>query len=181
MQRAGELLFLVSNLAGDETKPPPDLEFEPYRASQRDRLAAVIGRTYHASLDLPLLDGVRSLDDVIEGHQRTGVHRPEFWFFVRRGGCDVGCLLLTEHPPHRQWELVYMGVTPEARGQGMGQAIARQAQQLVRRAGGCELFLAVDAANAPACKIYAQAGFRPWRRAAVYLKVLGAAVDSTPS
>ena len=36
----------------------------------------------------------------------------------RCGGSDVGVLLLTDHPVDGQWELLYMGLAPEARGGG---------------------------------------------------------------
>ena len=37
-------------------------------------------------------------------------------------GRDVGVLLLADHPRARHWELMYMGLVPEARGTGLGPA-----------------------------------------------------------
>jgi GNAT superfamily N-acetyltransferase len=164
------LLFLAADVRS-ASSPPSDLEFEPYRESQHDRLAALVARTYENSLDLPILDDLRTPEEVLEGYRHNGVFRPEAWRFVRRAGEDIGCLLLTEHT-HQQWELIYMGLVPHARGGGLGRAITSFAQTLVRGFGGSQLLLAVDAANAPALAAYGRTGFLPWRRCSVFLKVL---------
>jgi ribosomal protein S18 acetylase RimI-like enzyme len=167
---AGDLLYLASDL---RAAPPRglDLQFEPYDESQEDRLADLIARTYEGSLDVPILDGVRTTKEVLVGYRSIGAHRPEYWRFVRSAGEDVGCLLLTDHGG-RQWELVYMGIVPHARGRGLGRIISAHAQRLVRDFGGAHLVLAVDAANAPAVVAYRRTGFERWRRSSVYLKVL---------
>lgn len=177
LRHASDLLFLASEAHDFPHHPPSGLEFEPYRNSERRRLAELLENTYRDSLDLPELDGLRSIDDVIEGHRHTGVYRHGYWRFVRRYGRDVGCLLLCEHPPHGQWELAYMGLVPEARGRGWGATLAQYGQYLVGRAGGQRLLLAVDVRNTPALRSYGQAGFQPWRRRAVYLKSLPATAE----
>jgi ribosomal protein S18 acetylase RimI-like enzyme len=171
LQYAGDLLYLANDLSGPTLSPRSDFELEVYRESERERLAAVIERSYEGSLDLPALDRVRSMDEVLEGYRHTGRYRSLFWRLVRREGCDVGCLLLNEHP-HRQWELVYMGLAPEARGRRGGLVVATEACRIVQRAGGNRLLLAVDANNEPALRVYSQARFEPCRRSAVYLKVM---------
>jgi ribosomal protein S18 acetylase RimI-like enzyme len=173
MKHAGDLLYLASDLTFAKA-PPPGMEFEPYRDSQQERLAALLARTYENSLDLPMLDEVRAPGEVLEGYRCNGAFRPELWRFVRQAGIDVGCLLLTEHP-HRQWELVYMGLVPEARGRRLGHAVAAYAQALVGDLGGDRLLLAVDAANYPALAAYRQGGFEVWRRCLVFLKMLNPA------
>ncbi len=172
LEHAAELIFLACDPAQSNEAPPQDWEFQPYRESERGRLMAVIEQTYQGSLDLPMLDGVRSLDDVLTGYQHTGVWRPEMWQFVRRQGQDVGCLLLAEHQPHTVWEIVYLGMIPQVRGQGGGLATTRYAQRLVGKAGGRHLLLAADSQNQPALRIYQRAGFREFQRRQVFLKVL---------
>ena len=93
----------------------------------------LVERTYEGTLDCTALNGVRDIDDVINGYQATGVFRPENWLFVRSGGQDVGVLLLADHPQARHWELMYMGLVPEVRGRGWGRQIARYAQWLAPR------------------------------------------------
>jgi ribosomal protein S18 acetylase RimI-like enzyme len=90
---------------------------------------------------------------------------------ARRGQRDVGCLLLADHPLQNQWELVYMGIVPEARGMRLGLAVTRHAQRLAHGAGRERLVLAVDAANAPALELYRRAGFLAWDQRRVFLKI----------
>ena len=93
------------------------------------------------------------------------------WFFIQRQGTDVGCLLLNDHPAEQQWELVYLGIVPEARGHGWGEQATRFAQSLARRAGRKRLILAVDATNDPAVSAYTKAGFFEVLRRSVFLKI----------
>ena len=108
-----DLLYLVAHrLQFPDSPPAPDLEFESFQESQYSRFAQLIESTYLHSLDCPALDGVRPLDDVLNGYRNTGEFSPSRWLFVRQSYCDVGCLLLADHPADDQWELVYMGVRP---------------------------------------------------------------------
>lgn len=160
---------------GDDENTSPteaDLEFETYRETSYARLGAIVEQTYEGTLDCPALDGVRSIDDVLEGHRRTGAFDPRRWMIVRHGDRDVGCLLLADHPEQNQWELVYMGLLPEARGRQWGLAVTRHAQRLAAAAGRERLVLAVDANNEPALATYRAAGMAAWERRRVFLKVL---------
>lgn len=149
---------------------PHGFELEPYRASERSRLAAVIEATYVETHDCPQLDGAREIDDVITGYQATGAFDPARWFFACRDGRDVGVLLLTEYEDTCQWELVYMGVVPDARHQGIGKALVNHALGVAHDAGVESLLLAVDAANRDAVRLYRRCGFRVWNRRFVYWK-----------
>ena len=86
------------------------------------------------------LNGVRDIDDVVNGYQATGVFCPEKWQFVRSDGRDVGVLLLADHPKAKHWELMYMGLIPEVRGRGWGRQITRYAQWLARGGTGGTYF-----------------------------------------
>lgn len=172
-RRAAEISYLASERSRFPAHPPaPHLEFEPFRDSQQPRLAALVERTYEQTLDCPALNGARNIDDVLEGYRQTGVYAPRRWLFVRQDNIDVGCLLLADHPQHDQWELVYMGVAPEYRGQGIGLDVTRHAQWLTNCAARARLVLAVDAANLPAAQGYIAAGFRQWDRRIVLIKRL---------
>jgi ribosomal protein S18 acetylase RimI-like enzyme len=149
---------------------PSDIEFENYATTQRGRLIRLIERTYEGTLDCTALNGVRDLDDVINGYQNTGVFTAENWQFVRCGGSDVGVLLLADHPKAKHWELMYMGLVPEVRGRGWGRQVARYAQWLGRDAAVERILVAVDAANVPAANAYRSSGFEMWDRRAVYLR-----------
>jgi ribosomal protein S18 acetylase RimI-like enzyme len=190
-RNATELLYLVSpREAFPGILPAEELEFEAllelsesikyntarnsgdFSSAQTTRLAAIVERTYEGTLDCPAVQGLRSIDDVLASYRAVGVFDPSRWFIVQERGSesDVGCLLLSEHPAQNHWELVYMGLVPEARGRGIGLEIVRHAQWLCGKSRAERLVLAVDAANAPAISAYAAAGFETWDRRSVYLR-----------
>jgi ribosomal protein S18 acetylase RimI-like enzyme len=170
-----ELLYLVgvpaSTTAGAQQAEA--LEFIAYDDSQRSRLTAVIEQTYLDSHDCAVMNGKRQMDDVLDGYRATGVYRPENWLIVRGGGRDIGVLLLAEDPAAGHCELVYMGVVPEARGQGHGERIAKHALSLAKLRGAERVVLAVDAGNGPAVAIYGRAGFTVWDRRTVFVRFRG--------
>lgn len=152
--------------------PATALEFVPVTASDLSQLGELIEATYIGTLDCPGLDNVRATSDVLAGYLATGVSQTEHWYFVRNGGANVGCLLLSSFPEHAQWELTYMGIVPAARGRGWGREIALQSQWFARRAGVAQVTLAVDEKNEPAKKLYAAAGFVPWEKRHAWFKLL---------
>lgn len=173
-----DLLYLVAAEDKFPTQSPQSslafqssLEFEPYSIDNHDRLTRIVDATYEQTRDCPQLDGVRQIEDVLAGYRATGTFDPSRWLIVRHAHEDIGCLLLSDHPEHGNWELVYMGVAARHRGHGWGIDIARHAQWLTRCACRRRLVLAVDAENDPGIAMYASVGFRAWERRAVYLKV----------
>jgi ribosomal protein S18 acetylase RimI-like enzyme len=167
-----ELLYLVSVSGAFPTERPHDpLDFVSYSDAEHKRLADIVARTYEGSLDCPTVEDTRGIDDVLAGYRGAGPFDPVRWFIVRSDGADVGCLLLGQVEEDQQWELVYMGVAPEARGRDFGVAIARYAQWRTAQAGRARLVLGVDAGNAPAIAAYAAAGFVSWDHRSVFLRV----------
>lgn len=168
-----DLLYLASTTETMPSElPSSELEFEPYEETEYERLTKLVETTYEGTLDCPTLNGVQSIDTVLEGYRKVGRFLPQHWRFVRHQGQDVGCLLMAEHPPQELFELVYMGLIPGARGKGWGYQISRFAQWLTQAANRTHLVVAVDAANRPAVSGYERAGFIPWDRRVVYVKVL---------
>ncbi len=139
-------------------------------AEFRETLAA----TYVGSLDMPELEGVRSMEEILQGHRGAGRYDPERWRLGRIPGepAAAAVLILTEHEDRGVWEVVYLGLTPPARGRGFGRAVVAHAVEIVQ---GCSssLELAVDARNTPAVNLYNAAGFRLRDRCAVHLAVFG--------
>ncbi|MEO0531987.1 MAG: GNAT family N-acetyltransferase [Planctomycetota bacterium] len=157
--------------AVDEGASP--LTFVEYLPSHRERLKRLVEQTYVESLDCPGLEELRDLDDVLAGYLATGQHKPEHWFFVQAKGEDIGVLLLAEHPDSDQAELVYMGITPAARGNNYGAQIVDHAITVAEAMGVDHLMVAVDRANGPARNVYDLASFAAWARRYVYVRRLG--------
>ncbi len=84
----------------------------------------------------------------------------------------AGVVLLNEVAGRAAWEISYLGLTPAARGRGLGRATLAHALDLTRPHVG-RLELAVDARNHPADRLYRATGFQPYDRRAVHLAVLG--------
>ena len=134
----------------------------------------VLEATYHDSLDMPELDGVRSLDDVMASHRAAGRFEPTHWSVGHLDGePDAAAVLLLSEVPDRQvWEIAYLGLTPAARRRGLGHAALIHAYDQARAAEVERIELAVDARNIPARHLYAAAGFKPFDRRIVHLAVL---------
>jgi ribosomal protein S18 acetylase RimI-like enzyme len=167
-----ELLYMTCESSRFPAQRPAstELAFIAYDNSQRTRLMQLIERSYEGTLDCAALNGVRHVDNVVTGYQATGAYRPENWLLLRSGNADVGVLLLAEHPQAGHWELMYMGLIPEARGHGWGRQITQHAQWLAGRAGVERIVLAVDAVNEPALRMYRSSGFEMWDRRMVYVR-----------
>jgi len=71
-----------------------------------------------------------------------------------------GVLILSPTPYSDSLELVYLGLTPEARGRGLGAMLLELALWQVRRAGKRQISLAVDSRNVPALKLYYRHGLK---------------------
>ena len=186
-ENVAELLYLVCPRARFASREShAELAFEPMgergctiEDHKLIRLAAIVQRTYEKSLDCPVLQGVRSINDVIAGYKATGEFDPSRWFLVRRPNRqgDIGCLILTAHQRERRAEIVYMGVVSQERGRGVGLQIARHAQWLASQVTSAEksskeLILAVDAMNLPAVRLYEKAGFECRARRSLFLRVV---------
>jgi mycothiol synthase len=156
----GELLYMIATEEAFLSEPPrSDIEFEIVSPDDSE-LARVIADTYQGSFDCPIVDGWRTIEDVLAGYLATGTHRAELWRLLRRGDKPVGCLLLSDFPEYEQGELTYLGICPQYRGQGLGLAATRWLLHFARHNTWQQVLLAVDAQNQPAQRIYVEAGFR---------------------
>jgi GNAT superfamily N-acetyltransferase len=147
------------------------LNYVTYSAATRDLFHATLLRSYVGTLDCPELNGVRTIDEIIAGHQGQGNHRPELWWMALEGDRPVAVTLVAEVPDLGAWDLSYLGVVPEARRRG----IARQCTAHVLRAARAErapkLVLAVDDRNEPAVQLYRRLGFVSLDVREVYLQI----------
>ena len=155
---------------------PPDLpafEWRPFGPETEADFRAVLQETYIGSLDMPELEGIRSLDDVMASHRSAGRFDPSRWRVGTLPGEPgaAAVLLLSEVPDRPAWEVAYLGLTPPARGRGLGRAALAYALDLARP-NVPRLELAVDDRNYPARHLYDVAGFLPFDRRIVHLSVL---------
>jgi ribosomal protein S18 acetylase RimI-like enzyme len=148
------------------------LVWRSFDSARETEFRALLQATYTASLDMPELEGVRSLDDIIEGHRSTGRFDPDRWRLGQvPGKPDMAIvLLLSEIPDRDAWEVVYLGLTVAARGHGLGLAAIAHALDLARPHVS-RLELAVDIRNLPALRLYESAGFLSFDRRSVHLVV----------
>lgn len=149
------------------------LSLTPGAGENRPLLKQLLADSYLDTLDCPRLDGLRQLDDTIDGYQSVGEYQPGLWSIVMWQGQPAGVVLINLYSGMNHWELVYMGLAPRFRGQGLG----RQLLELIRRegidSGVNQVVLAVDAANVPARQIYEEVGFTEWGIRLAYILALG--------
>ncbi len=151
---------------------PPTWQWHPYDDQQHAAFRDLIAASYEGSLDCSALAGRRDIDDVIAGHKAAGEFAPRNWWLLTDAQDLLGCILLARLPQRATMELVYLGVHPEHRGRGIGQALLQRGIETARRHRCDTLTLAVDGKNAPALRLYEAVGFtaRERRHAMIHFK-----------
>jgi ribosomal protein S18 acetylase RimI-like enzyme len=139
---------------------PANLTFATYSSTTHTHFAEVIQRSYENSQDCPGLNGLRTIDDVILGHQATGDFDPALWFVLYDQASPIAVLLLARLPQSQTIELVYLGLAPTARGKGFGNLLMHHALAIASNEGRNDLTLAVDSRNKPALQLYFRHGLR---------------------
>jgi ribosomal protein S18 acetylase RimI-like enzyme len=149
------------------------LAFEAYRECDPLAFRETLWRTCEGTLDCPEVNGVRTIEEIVVGHQAQGTFDPDRWWLVREYASPVGVVLLTDVPAGHGWDVAYLGVVPEARRRGIGRDMTVRALREAAKAKQTQLTLAVDARNQPAWKLYRGLGFEPYDQRQVYLAVWG--------
>jgi len=170
-RRMAELLYLQTSVRRRAPIPPltPGFEWIGYSPATHALFTTAITESYQESLDCPGLNGLRDIEDVIAGHKASGEFDPGLWFVLSEtvGGANgAACrvpravLVLSRLPRSDAVELVYLGLTPAARGRGLGAMMLRHAMGTVARIERARLTLAVDSGNVPALKLYYRHGMQ---------------------
>jgi mycothiol synthase len=170
---AADMFFIARPFQVDDVKGTAldeDLDHQSFNASNADRYASVIERTYQGSLDCPFLNGFRTGVDALASHRLSGSFDPAGWRLYRIGNEDVGVFLMNEHPDQDAIELVYFGIVPEFRGQGLGRRVLADGLQAAALTGRAAMFLAVDCRNIYANALYSERGFAELARRRVMLR-----------
>jgi mycothiol synthase len=167
------LEYLRHYLADDAfLVPSAQLRLQTYAQADTHLFHQVLLRTYEGTQDCPELNGVRTLEEILDGHKAQGVFRPERWWLAFDGSRPVGVLLIAEVVEWQGWDISYVGVVPECRRRGIGRVLAQLALREAKAAGAGQVTLAVDVRNRPAWNLYLGLGFEPWDQREVYLKFL---------
>ncbi len=159
--RHGPALHYLMAMADRSSEPelPPGYLWHRYVPADEAIWRQVLEATYAESLDCPDLADGSSPQEALEQYRAAGESGDRWWWLLRCGHRDAGCLLLADHPAYDQMELVYVGVVPEFRGRGLGQIAARRSRCIAGHLGRKRVVLAVDARNVPALAMYDRAGF----------------------
>jgi len=176
-----DLLYLRRTWRSTPAAPrawPPDLEIQPVRDAGEEALREGLDRSYIDTLDCPGLCRLRSTDDVIASHRATGRHDPGLWWVVRRRGEPAGALLLNPNPDQGHTELVYLGLAPELRGQGLSKRLLAFGLRALKSRKERTVTCAVDARNTPARRLYEEFGFHEFGRRVAYVKPVAESASS---
>jgi ribosomal protein S18 acetylase RimI-like enzyme len=135
------------------------LDFLPLPDVQLDQFTHTLLRTYEGSADVPELDGLRTGEEIVAGHQAQGRFNPGTWWLIRRGVTAVGVLLVNELESEPGWDVVYLGVVPEARGTGIGRQLIQHVLRQAALADVRFVDVCVDSRNLFAHRLYEVARF----------------------
>jgi len=176
VQKPSRLVDPAPAWSGSLSHPDPcsclGFKWRPFEASLESEFRSVLQATYTGSLDMPELEDVRAFDDILESHRAAGRFVAERWRLGRVLDKPeaAAVLLMAEVLGRSVWEVIYLGLTPAARGRGLGRAVIQHALELARdRVPWLEL--AVDLRNTPALRLYEAAGFVARDRRAVHLAI----------
>ena len=145
------------------------LELQSYEFCDRNEFNETLLKSYVESRDCPEVNGIRTIEEIIDGHKSQGKHNPSCWWLARLAGRPVAVLLMSEIPEWQAWDLSYVGVVPEARGQGIGRELTLKALHDARAAGALQVTLAVDNRNTAAWNLYRGLDFQSFDEREVYL------------
>jgi ribosomal protein S18 acetylase RimI-like enzyme len=161
-ERMAELIYLHRALRRAPAPPslPAAFQLRTYSEQTHPAFAAAIIASYENSLDCPPLNGLRDVEDIIAGHKSAGEFDPADWFVLMHHEEPVAVLLLSRTIHGDAMELVYLGISPQARGHGLGDHLMRVATHRVIERKIRRMTLAVDSVNAPALRLYHRHGLQ---------------------
>ena len=111
----------------------------------------VLLETYIDAQDCPRLRGRRDPEDILVGHEASGVKHQ--WMVARVDQELAGVLLMAETPERHLLQVLYVGLVPKHRGKGLGRKLMEKANQ-VAITRKLPLSLHVDRQNTPALRLY---------------------------
>ena len=117
-------------------------------------------RSYADSRDAPNARGADA-DADFDAHRDAPGFRPDLCRLALVDDRPAGLALIAvgEEGGGAAWDVCYLGVAPAFRGRGVGRALLLDRLAAARDAGAATATCTVDAANGPARRLYAAAGF----------------------
>ena len=137
------------------------------------RFRETIRESYGDSRDAPDARGADA-DADFAAHAAAPGFRPDLCRLATVGDADAGCVLIAVSGEGNaaEWDVCYLGVAPAFRGRGVGRGLLAGRLAAARDAGAAAVTCAVDAANEPARRLYAAAGFTETSARALFTKRL---------
>jgi ribosomal protein S18 acetylase RimI-like enzyme len=167
----------------DEVRRPlasPTIQNGKLGFKQHDEIStrdwhAIIEATYIETLDIPELNGVRTIRNTLAGYASTQPRMkqpriPGTWWVIQDDCVNIGCLLLTPSDD-QHCELTYLGLAPTSRGKGHSRAIMDHLDSWATSHGIERMTLAVDIRNTPAIRLYQSRGFVAERFVQAWIRV----------
>ena len=103
---------------------------------------------------------MRSTEDILDGHIASGVFTSKWWHILYVDEKPQGVALFNRSSDGNTIELVYLGISREIRGRGLGKKLLTHGLSLLDGESGRAIVLAVDRENSPALHLYRRMGFR---------------------
>lgn len=138
-----------------------EVEWVPFDEAISERFERVVLESYQDSRDCPLLTGLRTGSEVLEGHRWSGNFLRRGWWLMRYRGRDAGVILLNGSQEEvNRLELIYMGLGAWARGHALGRTLMAKGFEVAATLNKKIIRLAVDEKNVHARRLYDELGFR---------------------
>jgi ribosomal protein S18 acetylase RimI-like enzyme len=152
-------------------RQPARLRLTSYDPADPDEFHRTLLHTYDGTLDCPEINGVRTIEEIIAGHQAQGRFDPGRWWLAWDGPTPVGVILVADPGDPFTWEIAYVGIVPEARRRGHARELLLHVLIEARAAELREVTLSVDTRNHPARVLYSRLGFEPIDLREVFLSI----------
>lgn len=165
------LVFMKRNLSDLRPAALKALDaIEFVEQENRLQFISVLERTFSMTLDCPELKELRTATDMLSGFEAARPVGRTHWRLYQSGSEMLGVVFINERPEEDAWEIIYMGVVPEARGQKLGRAMLLASLDDLRDCGSDTVFLAVDHRNHYAIDAYDEIGFTEIGRRGIFCR-----------
>lgn len=161
-EHLADLTYLSTETSALAQITEAKLTFADSNLTPEPELVALLEQTYQGSLDCPSMSGYRSAAESLASYRASAFDDPSAWQVASLDGRPVGCVFTLPFAESQTLELTYMGIIPEARGQGLGRELVAKVVDMATNRELETISLGVDQQNLPAQQIYSTLGFKPF-------------------